>query len=73
MSYANDGPPWWVIILVMVSVLMLIGSGVALVNAVVCDSKWSKAGIPHSWTLFEGCMIKTKEGWIPAENYRVLD
>jgi hypothetical protein len=37
----------------------------------VCDNKWQQTA--HRYVWFGGCQVMTPEGWVPADNYRVLD
>lgn len=57
--------------LALVLLALLIFGGVA--DAVSCSAKFSGSALPHKWGLFSGCLVHDpKQGWVPAENYRVL-
>lgn len=40
-------------------------------NSSICRSKWPAHDT--QWSMFIGCQVLTDEGWVPSENYRVLD
>lgn len=34
-----------------------------------CHSKWDRSGLAVEFGPIEGCMVKSQNGWIPADNY----
>lgn len=36
-----------------------------------CHTQWVESGINYKYTLRGGCLLKVKDGWIPANNYRI--
>lgn len=61
------------IILWLLAVVLVFGIMIPF-EASACHSKWSgnPAILESSYGPIKGCMIRTKDGWIPSENYRVL-
>ncbi len=53
--------------LAMLACIVLVGT---VLSAGRCEAQWGEAG---QWGLLSGCMVNTPEGWIPAENYRLVD
>ena len=56
---------------IVAMVVVLTGVG----NYFKCHNLWddTKVALAVEWAPFQGCKIKTeKDGWIPAENFRVL-
>ncbi len=56
-------------------IVVFIGAGLVLVNvgqSFSCHSKWGDSGMDVDYDIIGGCKIKTKTGWIPAENYREM-
>lgn len=39
-------------------------------ESISCGSKFP--GMQTSWGPIKGCLVNTPQGWIPAENYRVM-
>lgn len=44
--------------------------GYFIFSPISCSSKFP--GMSTDWGPIQGCLVNTSEGWIPAENYRVL-
>jgi len=37
----------------------------------ICDNTWQETA--HRYVWFAGCQVDTPQGWVPSDNYRVLD
>lgn len=35
-----------------------------------CGAEWKESGMEYKYSLRGGCMVKPKDHWIPAKNYR---
>lgn len=53
----------------IITAVILVGG--YFVNSYKCTSKWPNS-FKAEYSLITGCTIETKDGRIPAENYRVL-
>ena len=48
-------------------------AGILWITSAQCHAKFDGAILPHRWSIMGGCQVKApQQGWIPAENYRVL-
>ena len=56
--------------LVLTIVLVLAVAGVW--DYVSCKNKSEKQGMECSWGPFQGCMVKTENGWIDYERLRYM-
>lgn len=55
---------------VFIIVLVLVGAyGLAYIS---CKNKTEKQGMECSWGPFQGCMVKTENGWIDYERLRYM-
>lgn len=54
---------------VVVGIICLIGY---FVMDNTCINRATMMGFPHSYGMMQGCMIKTKSGWVDIDHYRVL-
>lgn len=37
----------------------------------MCQAKWSS--MENSYGFFSGCQVKSAQGWVPAESYKVIN
>lgn len=51
---------------------VLIVGGVVVGNYIQCKNKTEKQGLECSWGLFQGCMVRTENGWIDYERLRYM-
>ena len=52
--------------------LVLAGGAIAF-SVLSCKYRWAESGMASSWSLFQGCLVQTKDGrWIPDDRYREL-
>lgn len=57
---------------VFILFLLVCAIGVWLESA-SCHAKFAGSNLESRWGLMSGCRVKDpKQGWVPAENYRVL-
>lgn len=57
-------------------ILMIIGFvflGLFGLPSYRCHAKTGKMGLPGSYSVTTGCMVRTGKGWIPLENFRHID
>lgn len=53
-------------------VSVLVGS-LYLKNKYACETRFENSSVSSQYRMFTGCLVKTpKDGWIPANNYRVF-
>ena len=55
------------VLIVFIAVVLLGAWGI---NAYGCQARWSLSGMDSEFTLFAGCLVKTKHGWIPDDRVR---
>ena len=61
----------WAIISMLVLALLTVVTYVPA--SISCDSRATKMGMPFSYGLLEGCMVRVEGRWVPIEAYRVID
>lgn len=68
-TQAGDADPG-VLVYLVVFVLLLMAT--IFMNNWKCHSKAIKMGFPCTYGPIEGCMIETKNGWVPMDKYRYM-
>ena len=38
-----------------------------------CSQRASQMKLNHNWGFIKGCMIETKQGWVPLDNFREIN
>jgi hypothetical protein len=59
--------------IVALVVLAVVLFGTMCVEAYSCYSKAGAMGKSANWGPLQGCMVRTKEGFMPIESLRVLE
>lgn len=58
---------WVIIILLFIGTL----TGIFYLKYITCGNKAELMGLEYNFAIFQGCMIKPKNGnWVPLDNYR---
>ncbi len=60
------------VILAGLTAIAMVFFGVCALEQASCSSKADKMEMEHSWTFFQGCMVKDKGRWWPIERYLVV-
>ena len=63
----------WEIMALILGALFLIAvvtTAVYLSSSYSCKAQAEKMDVPYDYELFQGCMIKVNNTWVPLDNYR---
>ena len=69
-------PAWLVALLVPALPVGVVVALVWLTNALSaasCSSQAEKMRLEHDYGFFQGCMVKTRRGWVPMTAIREID
>jgi hypothetical protein len=62
-----------IIIMVFAVFSLLLGTGFYFIAKASCAAKTEQSSFNHQFAVFSGCLIETKEGWLPLQNYRIIN
>ena len=58
--------------LILAALVMLVVATLILLSA-SCHARFANSGLQSDWGIMSGCRVNVPgQGWIPADNYRVL-
>lgn len=62
-----------ILILILLSILLIpVFVGVYYFNKEQCQTQSTQMGFDYKYNLWVGCMIKSEQGWINIDNYKIF-
>ncbi len=58
------------VVAAIIAVLIIARTSSYIMGSWSCSSEWKESGMEYKFGLRSGCMVKPKDHWIPAKNYR---
>jgi hypothetical protein len=55
-----------------VVMIVLLAFGMIALQRSSCESQFGDSALPWRFSAIGGCQVRTREGWIPSDNYRVM-
>ena len=66
-----DVLPYVLVILGFLAFIGILVLGIGVLENYTCGNQAAQMGFEHTWGFFKGCFIRTPEGWIDIERYRI--
>lgn len=58
------------LVVVAIALIVVLSVVMAFWGAASCDAAWGP--MQHEWSFFGGCRVLTEDGWVPADNLRIV-